>query len=108
MNTDETIGKLKIARRFLFEVSELEKKYGVKFLTVSQNTPTGDVIFVEVEVDEADEMENSDHEFDGDYDYDEIVKMMEEEEKKNKNENENTEQKKNELDWFDQIIEESY
>lgn len=43
MNTDETIGKLKIARRFLFEVSELEKKYGVKFLTISQNTPTGDV-----------------------------------------------------------------
>ncbi len=42
MNTDETISKLKNARRFLYEVSKLEKKYGVKLLTISKNTPTGD------------------------------------------------------------------
>lgn len=42
MNTDETVNKLKNARRFLYEISELEKKYGVKLLTISKNTPTGD------------------------------------------------------------------
>lgn len=43
MNTEVTIKKLKNARRFLHELKELEKRYGLKVISLSKNTPTGDV-----------------------------------------------------------------
>lgn len=43
MNTKTTIDNLKNARRFLYEVSELEKKYGLKIISISKNSPEGDV-----------------------------------------------------------------